>query len=1220
MICGMYCRRIIKWKAQHWTIPALLIALLHIASLDVYAEGLSSVGENKPSHYIHRWLAVAFVEGETAPKAIETDYLLEATGTPESEFATLKGAPKAGDTISLTLEGYATQERIWKVLSLPENGDVNQMFAVEGDIDQAVAYLLTFIESEDASERELRIGADDTVKVWLNGEVVHVVSNDRALSPDQDRVTVELRKGMNCLMVKVAESFGDWQVSVRFDDISCLRFFDTPDRELVPPGKRLIRLPNPQLEPPVAGVWKTYRYVDGLASNWVNDILQDKGGVMWFGTNAGVSKFDGRTWRTYQQEDGLAGNNVHAVIQDRKGIIWFGTDAGLSSFDGESWKIYTQRDGLAGSNVTAIMEDKEGVLWTGTGDGISRFDGNTWETYTKQDGLADNRINAIMQDKEGTIWSGTNAGLSSFDGGNWRTYTQEDELAGSDVRAIMQDKEGAIWIGAGGGVSKFDGENWQTYTQKDGLAAYLVNDILQDEEGVMWFGTNGGVSRFDGRTWRTYTQKEGLASNNIHIILQDKEGMIWFGTSGGGVSLFDRKSWRIYTQKDGLADNDVRVIIQDKDGAIWAGINSGGGVSRFDGENWETYTFRHGLAGGDVCAILQDKEGMMWFGTDLGVSRFDGKLWENYWWGNWVGAILQDKEGSIWFGTHGGLKRFDGSSWETYTKNDGLAHDRINAIMQDKEGAIWFGTDDGVSIYDGKGWEAYSQEDGLANNRINAIMQDKEGAIWFGTDAGINRFDGTKWRTYSQEDGLADSKVNAIVQDEEGHIWFGTGSGGVSRFDGRCFQTLNSRDGLVNDTVYSVYMDRSGRIWIGTMGGAVQFSPNRVPPTVHITEMIADETYTYPEGTIQLRSHVRRISVTYRAISFRTRPGGMRYFHQLVGQDTDWVGPTNQETVDYLNLKHGEYTFKVQAVDRDLNYSEIAGFDISIPSPFYIRAIFLVPTVTLGGGLLVTLVILAAGLIRHRRQVRAYERLAARELQDAREVQMFLLPETAPPVEGIEIAGKCVPANTVGGDFFDYLEGKDKTQIALVIADVTGKAMKGAMNAAMTDGILRAMAKEEFTPASLMTKLNDVLKDRTQSHMYVTMQIGVIDTDTSLLTLANAGHHALPILLRNGQIKTLTLTGFPLGMMPGEIRYDEEQFQLASGDVLVLMTDGITEAQDGKGKPYSESGRLQETISGFTGDMSAQAMVDAIIADAMDFGDGRDTRDDDMTVVVAKVL
>ena len=339
----------------------LLVIMLFVIVPKVSAQKSSG------GHFIHRWLALAFIEGETAPKAIGVDYLLVAIGMPESRFATLEGAPKAGDIVSLTLEGYATQERIWKVLSLPENGDVNEMLVVEGDIDNAVAYLLTFIESEEVSKRELKIRSDDAVKVWLNGEVVHTAAVNRSLVPDQDRMTVDLKRGMNCLMVKVAESMGDWQLTARLDDENGLQFFDTPSRKLVPLGKRPIRLPNPQLEALTEGVWKTYQYVDGLASNWVSAIMQDTKGVIWFGTDGGVSWFDGRSWKAYTQEDRLTSNPVYAILQDKEGAMWFGTDGGVSRFDGKSWQIYTQEDGLVGNPVYAITQDKEGGMWFGTG-------------------------------------------------------------------------------------------------------------------------------------------------------------------------------------------------------------------------------------------------------------------------------------------------------------------------------------------------------------------------------------------------------------------------------------------------------------------------------------------------------------------------------------------------------------------------------------------------------------------------------------------------------------------------------------------------------------------------------------------------------------------------------------------------------------------------------------------------------------------------------------
>ena len=319
---------------------------------------------------------------------------------------------------------------------------------------------------------------------------------------------------------------------------------------------------------------------------------------------------------------------------------------------------------------------------------------------------------------------------------------------------------------------------------------------------------------------------------------------------------------------------------------------------------------------------------------------------------------------------------------------------------------------------------------------------------------------------------------------------------------------------------------------------------------------------------------------------------------------------------------------------------------LKIMPPFYLRTSFLAPTIGFGSILLATLVILATALIKRRRQVHAYQRAAVLELQDAREMQMSLMPESAPSIEGVETAGKCVSANTVSGDFFDYLERQH--EIGIVIADVTGKGLKGAMNAVMADGILHSVAREQekLSSASLMMGLNEVLKARMEQYMNVTMVIGVISRNQvfdqnhvlersegsvseweTTLTLTNAAHHAYPLLLRRPpdpasggkcEIQTLKTGGLPLGMRAG-VEYSEEQFPLQSGDVLIFMTDGIIEALDSEQRYYSDSGRLEETIGKFTLDLSAEAMVDAILNDVMNFGGDKATRDDDMTVVVAKI-
>ena len=150
---------------------------------------------------------------------------------------------------------------------------------------------------------------------------------------------------------------------------------------------------------------------------------------------------------------------------------------------------------------------------------------------------------------------------------------------------------------------------------------------------------------------------------------------------------------------------------------------------------------------------------------------------------------------------------------------------------------------------------------------------------------------------------------------------------------------------------------------------------------------------------------------------------------------------------------------------------------------------------------------------QERLRVFAYQQEAVLELAAARRVQMGLMPLVAPTVEGLEIAGRCVSANTVSGDFFDYLEGDN--EIAIVVGYVTGHGMQGAMNAVMTDGILHSVAKgqEIQSPAQLMSDLNEVLNGRLEDQMNVTMVIGLINGVAKKLVLANAGHHAHPQLL-----------------------------------------------------------------------------------------------------------
>ena len=239
------------------------------------------------------------------------------------------------------------------------------------------------------------------------------------------------------------------------------------------------------------------------------------------------------------------------------------------------------------------------------------------------------------------------------------------------------------------------------------------------------------------------------------------------------------------------------------------------------------------------------------------------------------------------------------------------------------------------------------------------------------------------------------------------------------------------------------------------------------------------------------------------------------------------------------------------------------------------------------------------------------------ELKDARTTQLSLLPKQPPHIEGFDIEGKCLPAHEVGGDFYDYVYLGGDT-LAIVLADVSGKGLKGAMYAVLSYGVLHAEAKFGILPSQMIWILNEDLQMRFRERMNCAMCIATIDVNKRLLQYSNAGIPYL-IVKRGGKVFELKCNGSPLGGFRN-FEYEDKEEKLQAGDVLVFLSDGITEcpSKDNLELWYEDTERLFSLIRGFDSEMDAQAMLHAILADVRDFA-GDDTQSDDITIVVVKV-
>jgi sigma-B regulation protein RsbU (phosphoserine phosphatase) len=239
-----------------------------------------------------------------------------------------------------------------------------------------------------------------------------------------------------------------------------------------------------------------------------------------------------------------------------------------------------------------------------------------------------------------------------------------------------------------------------------------------------------------------------------------------------------------------------------------------------------------------------------------------------------------------------------------------------------------------------------------------------------------------------------------------------------------------------------------------------------------------------------------------------------------------------------------------------------------------------------------------------------------KELAVGREIQLSLLPKSAPEMPGWEWASFYNAAREVGGDFYDFfrLPGEPR-RLGMVIADVAGKGVPAALFMARTSTMIRAAALEGASPSAALTRANDlILKDR-RSELFLTAFYAALDPASGRLEYAAAGHNR-PLWLRTGagQLRELAGRGIVLGVLD-TIELEDRAIDVAPGDYLVFYTDGVTEAMDKDHRQFGEE-RLQRIVRATAG-ASAQQMLEAVVDSVQDFT-GNSPQSDDVTLFVVR--
>lgn len=251
------------------------------------------------------------------------------------------------------------------------------------------------------------------------------------------------------------------------------------------------------------------------------------------------------------------------------------------------------------------------------------------------------------------------------------------------------------------------------------------------------------------------------------------------------------------------------------------------------------------------------------------------------------------------------------------------------------------------------------------------------------------------------------------------------------------------------------------------------------------------------------------------------------------------------------------------------------------------------------------------------RRVEAELRENEEQFRVARDIQQRLFPAKAPVIPGFDVAGASLPAAATGGDYFDYLAMQGGRH-ALVVGDVTGHGLGPALLMAETRAFLRLLVLNRDDVGEILTRANLALSADVDYEHYVTLLFAQLDPLRRELRWANAGHISGFLLDAAGAVKAeLKRSGIPLGLKPENTYVTQAALPLAAGDTLVMLTDGIEESPDATGEMFGKE-RLLDTVRAAR-QSSAADTVAAVVAALRAFT-GREQQEDDVTLVIARVL
>ena len=987
---------------------------------------------------------------------------------------------------------------------------------------------------------------------------------------------------------------------------------------------------------------------------WVNAIAEDGIGNIWatdqFGNVSNYKRSESKWVNYYPNYKDLLtnipeGSNLDFIPQPRSLVV---TKDGRYAFIGV-WGFGLIRIDSENGSQKLYQDDFRFPIWS---------DINS----------ADKMINDMDWLDDDNILIGTGDGFRIFNIKK-EEYTSEflrtqKKNLGVDwpddrywIRKFEIIDDNNLWIAARNGIIyryKIDDNLLENFSEKTELSNIEATHIFLDKESNhLWITIdNIGIDILDANSNNVIKLRDNnspIIGKEFNNVIKDNQNNIWVSSATDGLLKFDpnKKKFKAIS-KDKPKGYNLGFSIAwgahiDKKGVVWIGTRDpGGGIVGLDLKNNKRYFSGRVIGNGAaVYSITEDNIGNIW------AIRGTNSIW-----------LKKENEDSFnWLGSYDNLRK-DKSFFNILTQGH-LTYDKNLIVPSDR--TVWLADAEGNPVF-----EEYTILTNLIKDKIRAFSRKDSTSSYVIADGSIWLWNEKK-NTVSNltpdiEIPIFESFAQAPVAEYKNKIYIPTYGNGIMLVDiqSQELSYITVNEGLPNMYLYNMFIDKDNFLWMSSNKGILKYDPdnlefsqytpvdgtqeyeynagtawqaedgfivmgglnginyfnptkldeNRLPPKVliqniniggidNIFESVSNDDYQ----EIEFKNN--SISFEYLALSFRNTKQN-QYKYKMEGYDQDWIDAGDRRFASYTNLPIGSYTFRVQGSNNDGIWNEVgATYKLIILPPWY-RTYFAYASYVL----LLAFGFRSFGKYQAKKSLeQADNERRAGELEEAKKIQESMLPKVFPSSKQFDVSAGLVTSTEIGGDYYDFFEKRDT--LYAVCGDATGHGTASGMMVSIIKSGLNGLPA--LSTNKVLYELNNIVKKIDLGTLK--MSLNICEVTKSSITLSSAAMP--PIYLYNSKSKKteeILIRGLPLGGLKNET-FDIQKRKFNKGDVLVLLSDGLPEAENDAGELYDYE-RVIDLISK-NASKSAEELKSKLIGE-VDIWLKGGIPDDDVTIVVIK--